>query len=149
LRGALLKILKLMFGRRKDGVCAIQRMASVPLEAEDKRDADFYPVREDIFVVRPDYIGTIRSMMGQSIVPVVAIIAGEDRVRCLGTGFFVSCTGLLVTAAHVITDPIERSYGGVREIDKQNWFIGDLNRAAPLSNLMGNYPFSPVLPRIS
>jgi hypothetical protein len=102
-------------------------MAVVPLEAEDKQDSDFYPVREDLFTVQPNYIGTICSTMGQSIVPVVAIIPGEDRVRCLGTGFFISCTGLLVTAAHVITDPIERKYGGVREIDEQNWFIGDLN----------------------
>jgi hypothetical protein len=122
-----LKILRPIFGRRDDGAWAIQSMAAIPLETEHRQDADFYPVREDIFTVQPNYIGTVRSAMGQSIVPVVAIIPGENRVRCLGTGFFVSCTGLLVTAAHVITDPIERSYGGVREIDERNWFIGDLN----------------------
>jgi hypothetical protein len=28
----------------------------------------------------------------------------------------VSCTGLLITAAHVITDPIERQYGKVAQL---------------------------------
>jgi hypothetical protein len=116
-----------MFSRRNDGAWPIQSMAVIPLEAEDRQDTDFYPVREDLFTVQPNYIGTICSTMGQSIVPVVAIIPGEDLVRCLGTGFFISCTGLLITAAHVITDPIERNYGRVREIDEQNWFMGDLN----------------------
>jgi hypothetical protein len=131
-----LKILRLIFGRRNDGAWPIQGIASVPLEAEDGQDADFYPVREDLFTVQPRYVGTIRSTMGESIVPVVAIIPGDDRVRCLGTGFFVSCTGLLITAAHVITDPIERSYGGVQEINERNWAMGDLN----LGVLIGTNP---------
>jgi hypothetical protein len=122
-----LKILRPIFGRTTDGVWAIESLAAIPLEAEDRQDADFYPVREDLFTVQPNYIGTIRSTMGQSIVPVVAIFPGEDLIRCLGSGFFVSCTGLLITAAHVITDPIERSYGDVRKIDDQNWYMGDLN----------------------
>ena len=64
--------------------------------------------------------------MGQSIVPIVAMVTGESIIRCLGTGFFIGCDGLLVTAAHVVTDPIERKYGGVREVDQKNWSMGDL-----------------------
>ncbi len=86
--------------------------------------------------------------MGQSIVPIVAMIPGEGLVRCLGTGFFVSCTGLLLTAAHVLSDPIERKYGRVREIQDGRWFMGDLNlgimiRTNPIFHKDG-YLFRPI-----
>ncbi|HZM28239.1 MAG TPA: trypsin-like peptidase domain-containing protein [Gemmatimonadales bacterium] len=71
-------------------------------------------------------MGTIRFALGQSIVPVVAHVPGERVLRCLGTAFFISCTGLLVTAAHVITDPIERRYGDVRELEDRTWHLGEL-----------------------
>ena len=45
----------------------------------------------------------------------------------MGTGFFVSCTGLLITAAHVITDPIEREYGDLAEHDDVTWHMRQLN----------------------
>lgn len=125
-----LSILKPIFGSRSDGTLAIQNLAVVPLRSESDEQTDFYPVRNDLFVIQPDYISTVLSTLGQSVFPMVAIVPGEDRrdiVRCLGTGFFVSADGLLITAAHVVTDPIERHYGGVREIDENNWFMGDLN----------------------
>ena len=79
----------------------------------------FFPVNNDIVLPqsRPPIVGTTRSFMGESIVPIVAKVAGETDLRCIGTGFFVSCTGLLITAAHVITDPIERSYGTISRFD--------------------------------
>ena len=106
---------------------AIEKMAVVPLRSDGDTDTDFYRVREDLFLVQPNYLSTILSTLGQSIVPIVAIVPGENTVRCLGTGFFVSAEGLLVTAAHVVIDPIERRYGGVRQVDENNWFMGDLN----------------------
>ena len=72
-------------------------------------------------------MGTVRSFMGESVVPIVANVHGESRLRCVGTGFSVSCTGLLITAAHVITDPIERKYGGVAEHDEVTWLTRELN----------------------
>jgi hypothetical protein len=42
-----------------------------------------------------------------------------NRKGCIGTAFFISCSGLVVTAAHVITDPIDRRYGNVRKRDDQ------------------------------
>ena len=42
-------------------------------------------------------------------------------MKCIGTGFFVSCTGLLVTAAHVIADPIESDYAASREVVSATW----------------------------
>ena len=64
--------------------------------------------------------------MGESIVPIVVMTPREGIVRCLGTGFFISSSGLLVTAAHVVSDPIDRGYGGVKRIDEGNWWIGSV-----------------------
>ncbi|OLP75219.1 hypothetical protein AK812_SmicGene45022 [Symbiodinium microadriaticum] len=108
-----LEIFKPFFGRRGDGVWEIQAMASVPLKPKNAEDSDFYAVENDMFVAQPNIIGTIHSVLAKSIVPIVAHVPGETHLRCLGTGFFISCTGLLITAAHVITDPIDRRYGGV------------------------------------
>jgi hypothetical protein len=65
--------------------------------------------------------------MGESIVPVVANVQGENTLRCVGTGFFISCTGLLITAAHVITDPIDRKYVDVSAADDLTWYAHQLN----------------------
>lgn len=121
-----LSILKLLFGKRSNGKLTIQNMASVPLRRGGNGQPDFYPILDDILVVQPNYASTVLSTLGQSIVPVVAIVPGEDRMRCLGTGFFISAEGLLITAAHVVTDPIERRYGAVREIDEGTWLFGNM-----------------------
>lgn len=44
----------------------------------------------------------------QSIVPVVLIERGSAKIRAIGTAFFISCTGYVMTAYHVVADPIER-----------------------------------------
>ena len=91
-----------------------------PILGPERSGQDFFAVRDDIIITQtPPIGGTIRSILGESIVPVVAVANGEKRVRCIGTAFFISCSGLLITAAHVITDPIDRRYGNVREADDQ------------------------------
>ena len=59
--------------------------------------------------------GTTDFLMKQSIVPVLAWKNGDDSVKCIGTASVISCSGYLLTAAHVIMDPFERGYGGVRQ----------------------------------
>lgn len=134
-----LEILKLFFGRRGNGAWEIQAVASVPLKPKRAVDADFYAVENDMFVAQPNIIGTIHSVLAQSIVPIVANVPGETHLRCLGTGFFISCTGLLITAAHVITDPIDRQYGNTRELDEQTWHFGQLKLGVmlPVNPLAG------------
>ena len=46
-------------------------------------------------------------LLRQSIVPIVAWNDGDDEIRCIGTGFFISATGYLLTAARVLRDPID------------------------------------------
>lgn len=133
-----LKLLKVFFEKRCDGVWAIQSLTSIPLKPRGSEEGAFFAIKDDLVIEQPALAGTIRFVLGQSIVPVVAQIPGERVLRCLGTGFFISCTGLLVTAAHIITDPIERRYGGVTELDDRTWHLGDLKLGVmiPLNPLL-------------
>src|SRR5437899_5137543 len=120
-------ILKAHFHKSPDGGWAIEALKSIPLRPRGGcGENGFFSIDDDLVVVQPAFIGTIKSLLGQSIVPVVAHVPGERVLRCLGTGFFISCSGLLVTAAHVITDPIERQYGSVKELDNRTWHFGNL-----------------------
>jgi hypothetical protein len=134
-----LALLKPQFRKSKDGRWAIEALKSIPLRPRGAhREEGFFPIDDDLVVSQPALIGTIKFLLGQSIVPVVAHVPGERVLRCLGTGFFISCSGLLVTAAHVITDPIERQYGAVKELDNRTWHFGDLKLGVmiPLNPLL-------------
>jgi hypothetical protein len=133
-----MELLKLYFGKNKDSKWAIQFMKGVRLRTGDGNGEGFFPIQDDLFVAQPAFLGTTKFVLGQSIVPVVAHVQGERVLRCLGTGFFVSCSGLLITAAHVITDPIERQYGGVKEIDELMWHASELKLGVmiPLNPLL-------------
>ena len=133
-----LELLKLHFGKNKDGRWGIEALKSIPLRPRAGDGEGFFPIEEDVVVGQPAFLGTIKFVLGQSIVPIVAHVPGERVLRCLGTGFFISCSGLLVTAAHVITDPIERQYGAVKELDNQTWHVGDLKLGVmiPLNPLL-------------
>ncbi|UIY30993.1 trypsin-like peptidase domain-containing protein [Neorhizobium galegae] len=137
-----MEILKVFFGKREDGVWAIQSLKPVAIKPVPGAEPDFYAIENNLFVGDVPFIGTIHSILGQSIVPIVAHVPGETVLRCLGTGFFISCSGLLITAAHVISDPIERAYGGVTEIAEGNWHLGDMKLGVmlptnPLSGVQG------------
>lgn len=143
-----LELLKLHFGKSKDGRWEIAAMAGIPLKASEDTDEAFFAIRDDLVVAQPALAGTIRFVLGQSIVPIVTHVQGEPVLRCLGTGFFISCTGLLITAAHVITDPIERQYGGIKELDELTWHARDLHIGVmiPLNPMFqgDGYIFRPI-----
>lgn len=134
-----LGILKTHFCRSQGGTWEIQALTSIMLRPRvGNDDSGFFEIHDDIVVRQPNLVGTTMSVLGQSIVPVVAQVSDEHLLRCLGTGFFISCSGLLITAAHVITDPITRQYGGVRELDDQTWHFGDLKIGVMM-------PLNPIL----
>lgn len=143
-----LELLKLHFGKSKDGRWEIAAMTGIPLKTSEDTDEAFFAIRDDLLVAQPALAGTIRFVLGQSIVPIVTHVQGESVLRCLGTGFFVSCTGLLITAAHVITDPIERQYGGIKELDELTWHARDLHIGViiPLNPMFqgDGYIFRPI-----
>ncbi|HEY1932607.1 MAG TPA: serine protease [Acetobacteraceae bacterium] len=114
--------------RQNDGRWQIVGMKGISLKPQTPSDGDCFAIQNEIVLVQgAPIIGTIQSILGSSIVPVVAAVAGENVVRCIGTAFFISCTGLLITAAHVITDPIEREYGDVVELEDFNVYGRKLN----------------------
>jgi S1-C subfamily serine protease len=133
-----LELLKLHIGRNRDGAWAILAMKGITLRPRGGQTESFFPIHDDVVVLQSASIGTTTFLLGQSIVPLVAQVPGERVLRCLGTGFFISCSGLLITAAHVITDPIERKYGGVKELDNQTWHLGGLKLGVMI-------PLNPIL----
>lgn len=70
------------------------------------------PVSEDFFTT----FGLTEFIVRQSIVPIVSWTDGDRGMRCIGTGFFISASGLLMTAAHVVRDPIDDQYGKYSQI---------------------------------
>jgi hypothetical protein len=78
-------------------------------------------VKDGIHLAGQASFGPISYYLGQSIVPIVALSNDMSWMKCIGTGFFVSCSGLLVTAAHVVSDPIESDYAASREVSSSTW----------------------------
>jgi hypothetical protein len=109
-----MEFLKTFFGR-SNGAFSIVEIAGIKLQRDSKFKDDFYKIKNDLFIGKgfvgglPNF-GPVTEVVGQSIVPIIAQTDGENFIRCLGTGFFISCSGILVTAAHVVSDPIEREY---------------------------------------
>jgi hypothetical protein len=132
-----LKILKLIWAHGQSG-WHIRSGKSVELAPRGGLESDFYAIKDDIVISQPNFFGPTSYVMGQSIVPIVAIVDGEDTIRCLGTAFFISCTGILITAAHVITDPIDRKYGDVSTLDDLTWHTRKMNFGVML-------PLNPIL----
>jgi Trypsin-like peptidase domain len=143
-----MKILKIFWEQRPDGY-AIADMKGLDLLGPARAGQDFFDIEDDIVLTHtPPIGGTVRSVLGESVVPVVAVVGGEGKVRCIGTAFFISCTGLVATAAHVIADPIERKYGNVEQIagqviETKGMNFGVLVRNNPLFQIPGYvfYPF--------
>jgi hypothetical protein len=87
-------------------------------------------------------VGPTDFLLKQSIVPVVAWRERDRYIRCIGTASVISCTGYLLTAAHVLMDPFESGYGGGTRVGSQLTFPDDLHFGVfipigPLSGVRG------------
>ena len=121
-----LGLLRTFFRRSPRGGWEIQAVQGIYLQPRQNSGREgFFEIADELVVVQPNIVGTTTGILGQSIVPIVAHSHGELEMRCLGTGFFISCSGLLITAAHVITDPITNRNGIVKPIDDHNWQLED------------------------
>ena len=101
------------------------------------------PVMSSIF----SSFGGTEFLVRQSIVPVVAWCKGDREIRCIGTGFFVSATGILMTAAHVVRDPIDENYATATRIDSRSSRISeDLHFGViiPANPAMRGAPFGDI-----
>ncbi len=117
-------IIKSLWARRPDGLWEISDMKGITLGSGTKSEDHYFLLSGDIELLTNhpiggiadvlSLVGTTDYLMQQSIVPVVAWIEGETAIRCIGTASIISCTGCLVTAAHVLLDPLEAGYGATR-----------------------------------
>lgn len=131
-----LQILKSLWVRGSDETWAVSDLKGLTLKSETESDARYFLLTGDIELMTNSpngrftdvfsLFGTTDYLMQQSIVPVVAWVKGETYVRSIGTASIISCTGYLITAAHVLLDPLEAGYGATR-IHGQLQYREDLN----------------------
>jgi hypothetical protein len=116
-------ILKSLWGRSADGRWKITALKGLMLKPLPGSDPTFFRIESqmELMTERPGSnihgifgaFGSTDFLVGQSILPVVAWADGERAMRCIGTAYVISCTGYLITAAHILLDPVERGYGDV------------------------------------
>jgi len=130
-------IMKTLWGKQGDGRWAINNMRGLTLKPQNGCSSDFFKFESDLELLTqsPRHMnnhqlltsfGNTDFLMKQSILPVIAWVKGEHRIRCIGTAFVISCSGYIMTACHVLLDPKDRDYGKVvREGNILN-FLDDL-----------------------
>jgi hypothetical protein len=113
-------ILKTVWSR-ENGEWAISDLKSLELRPQPKSEGDYFAIDSRVeLLTESGYLnmhqvmasfGPTDFLLKQSIVPVVAWRTGDEKIRCIGTGTLISCSGYIMTAAHVLMDPIESGYG--------------------------------------
>jgi hypothetical protein len=147
-------ILKSIWKRDPAGVWSIHDLQTIDLKPRKGYGADYFRIEDDIKLLthRPGPIfenlfatfGSTEFLVQQSVVPVVAWNDGDAEIRCIGTGFFISASGLLITAAHVLRDPVDEGYTSVKAVGESAFRLGDsLHFGIMLSTnpAMRNAPF--------
>ena len=148
-------ILKSIWRKNEAGVWAGHDLKGIDLKPRKGFTKDYFKIENEVNLMtqRPGHImnnlfatfGTTEFLVRQSIVPIVAWNDGDEEIRCIGTGFFISASGLLMTAAHVLRDPVDENYTSVTQVDKDAHKLGeDLHFGAllPANPAMKNAPFA-------
>ncbi|MDD3289108.1 MAG: hypothetical protein PHX43_08960 [Alphaproteobacteria bacterium] len=150
-----LGILKTIWKKNDAGVWAGYDLKSIDLNPREGFTKDYFKIENEVNLMtqHPGPImnnlfatfGTTEFLVRQSIVPIVAWNDGDEEIRCIGTGFFISASGFLMTAAHVIRDPVDENYTSVTQLDKNSHKLGDglhFGILLPANPAMKNAPFN-------
>jgi hypothetical protein len=154
-------LLKTLWKRRQDGAWVAHDLKGIYLNPREGFKTDYFKIDNsqlELMTQSPGEVmgnlfatfGTTEFLVRQSIVPVVAWNEGDEQIRCIGTGFFISASGLLMTAAHVVRDPIDDKYSSATRIDQRSHKLDDRLRFGillPANPAMKNAPF-PIHPGI-
>lgn len=140
-------ILKSIWRKNEAGIWAGYDLKSIYLKPREGFSNDYFKIENEVNLMTqcPGPImnnffatfGTTEFLVRQSIVPIVAWNDGDEEIRCIGTGFFISASGLVMTAAHVLRDPVDENYTSVTQVDKnlhklsENLYFGILLPANP------------------
>ncbi|MBR0828993.1 trypsin-like peptidase domain-containing protein [Bradyrhizobium manausense] len=147
-------ILKSIWRKNAAGVWATHDLSGIDLKPRKGFSKDYFKIDDEVNLMtqRPGQImnnffatfGTTEFLVRQSIVPIVAWIDGDEEIRCIGTGFFISASGILMTAAHVLRDPADENYSSLTQVgERTHKFSEDLHFGAllPTNPAMKNAPF--------
>lgn len=125
-QGAPIGIAKSIWKKNGAGRWSIHDIKGIDLKPRKGFEADYYQIENEVLLltqqpgpVMRDFFasfGHTEFLIRQSIVPIVAWNDGDKGMRCIGTGFFISASGLLMTAAHVVRDPLDEEYGSFSQI---------------------------------
>lgn len=150
-----IRILKSIWKKDASGVWSVHDMQEIDLKPRNGFDASYFKMENDINLMtqRPGAIfeslfatfGTTVFLVTQSVVPVVAWNEGDAEMRCIGTGFFISASRLLLTAGHVLRDPIDENYTSVSQLGERSFKLGDSLRFGimlPANPATRNAPFA-------
>jgi hypothetical protein len=128
-------ILKSLWARRDDGLWAVTELKGLNLKPKEGCEPDYFTIDSDIELMTRRLkgmslhqvftsFGTTEFLMRQSILPIVAWCDGDELIRTIGTASVISCSGYLLTAAHVLIDPFESGYGASRTDDGLDYADG-------------------------
>jgi hypothetical protein len=147
-------ILKTIWIKSEAGVWTIHGAKGLDLKPRQGFKNDYFKIENELNLLteRPGPLGnnllssfgSTEFLVRQSIVPVVAWNDGDDKMRCIGTGFFISASGLLMTAAHVVRDPIDEGYAAIADLDGRAQRLSETLRFGillPPNPAMRNAPF--------
>lgn len=119
-------ILKALWAR-ENGSWVISSMKGLELKPKVGYEQDYFAIDSRIELLSEGNFANMHQVMAavgptdfllrQSILPVVSWHDGDDHIRCIGTGSLVSCSGYVITAAHVLMAPVEEGYGIARNGD--------------------------------
>jgi len=147
-------ILKTIWKKNEAGVWVVHGLKGIDLKPREGFTEDYFKVENEMKLMTQSpgpimsnifaSFGTTEFLVRQSIVPVVAWNDGDEEMRCIGTGFFISASGLLLTAAHVIRDPVDENYTSLAQVGKNSQRLGENLRYGvllPANPAMKGAPF--------
>jgi hypothetical protein len=130
-----ISVLKTIWRRTAAGSWSGHDLKSLALKPREGFSADYFKIRDEMNLItaHPGEImdsffstfGMTEFLLRQSIVPIVAWNRDDAEARCIGTGFFISASGLLMTAAHVIRDPVDEKYSSLARLGPSSHKLGD------------------------
>ncbi|NCO04174.1 MAG: hypothetical protein GW903_08290 [Alphaproteobacteria bacterium] len=128
-------ILKTIWKKGENGSWSGHDLQGIDLKPREGFEKDYFkiesemtlmtqspgPIMDNLFAT----FGMTEFLVRQSIVPIVAWNDGDKEMRCIGTGFFISASGLLLTAAHVIRDPVDENYTNLTQVGEKSQRLGN------------------------
>lgn len=126
-------MLKIVYTEYPDGTWKQKGMFKIPICPDGGSPSDFFKIENiNIHVdnICSDYSD---KLISESIVPIVFKSEDSPIFTSIGTAFFISCSGILVTATHVLSDIINHN---VNNFDDSNLKICgiDLGIMVPLQD---------------